>query len=165
MIESAAIRSAENKDIPAILAIQSDALNALQVPIGRYSRKEWQRFFDDPRIFTYLCETDRPFGFVTAGVPLEDFFQDGEHGELIAVNILPTHRDHGYGKKLLVHGISVLKRRNFKRAILWIAAENERAIAIIDRLGFNPNGASRITNRDNASQTEYCYQLELEAYF
>ena len=165
MIESVAIRRAEEKDIPAILAIQSDALNALRVPIGRYSAQEWQGFFNDPRIFTYLCETDRPFGFVTAGAPLEDFFMDGEHGELIAVNILPTHREHGYGKKLLVHGISVLKRRNFKRAIVWAANENERAIAIIDRLGSNPNGAVRITNRADASQQEYCYQLDLEEYF
>ncbi len=161
MIESVSIRRADKTDIPAIVEIQNRALD----PSRRFSPVEWQAFFDSPHVFTYLAETDQPFGFVTAGAPLEDFFLDGKYGELIAVNILPTHRNHGFGKKLLVHGISVLKRRNFERAILWVATENERALAVLDRLGFNANGAARITNRGDSSHREYCYELELAGFF
>lgn len=165
MIESVSIRRAEQVDIPAIVEIQDQVLNSVQDRRRRFSLTEWQTFFGSPHVFTYLSEADIPFGFVTAGTPREEFFQDGEHGELIALHILPTHRGHGYGKKLLVHGISVLKRINFKRAILWVAGDNEPAVAIIDRLGFVPNGASRITNQDDSSHQEHCYQLDLEEYF
>lgn len=152
-------------DIPAIVEIQDRALNAVQDAQRSFSSEKWRALFNDSELFTYLAEDDQPFGFVTAGVPLEEFYVDGKHGELIALNILPTHWHHGYGKKLLVHGISVLKRRSFERAIVWLARENARALGIIVRLGFSPNGAARITNRGDSSYQEYCYELELGEYF
>ncbi|HJN49998.1 MAG: GNAT family N-acetyltransferase [Pseudomonadales bacterium] len=165
MIESVSIRRADRTDIPAIVGIQDSALKAVQDPGRAFSLEAWQAFFDAPGTFTYLSEADQPFGFVTAGVPLEEYYLDGAHGELIALNILPTHWGHGYGKKLLVHGISVLKRRSFERAIVWVATENERAMAILVRLGFSPNGAERITNSGDASYQENCYELGLGDYF
>jgi len=165
MIESVSIRRAGGADIPAIIEIQNHVLKVEQDPHRSYVHDEWLAFFNDSHIFTYLSETDQPFGFVTAGVPLDDLFLGEGQGELIALNILPTHWGHGYGKKLLVHGLSVLKRRNFKQAILWVTSGNERAVSIIRRLGFNANGAERITNRADSSIQEHCYELTLEEYF
>jgi len=164
-IESVSIRRAEKADIPAIVGIQDRALDAVHDLSRSFPLQKWQAFFDSAHIFTYLSETEQPFGFVTAGRPLEDYYRDGEHGELIALNILPTHWGHGFGKKLLVHGISVLKRRRFEHAIVWVTTTNERAVDILVKLGFSPNGATRITNRGESSYQESCYALQLGEYF
>jgi ribosomal protein S18 acetylase RimI-like enzyme len=115
--------------------------------------------------FTYLSEDEIPFGFVASGAPLEDHFEDEKSGEILGLYVHPEYQGFGYGKKLLVHGLTVLKRRGFDSAVMWIPVAAKRAIATSDSLKFQKvEGAHLIDNEVGGVGFE-CYKLDLAAYF
>ncbi len=127
-----------------------------------------QAIFCDNKIFTYVCEDEAAFGFVTSGEPLESFFCDGATGEIRGLYVLPGYQGNGYGRKLLVHGLTVLKRLGFDRAILWIPDFADRAIRVAIKSGFTRLDVSRTTNQVSSTLAvldESCYSLDLTDYF
>lgn len=67
-------------------------------------------------------------------------------GEVLEWYLLSRRRDSGFGRKLLVHGLTVLKRRQFERAVIWLPTAQSRAIEVVDRMGFARADLERFDN-------------------
>ena len=94
----------------------------------------WPALFAETGVFSYLAEDDRPFGVVSVGTPREDLY--GNAGEVIAWYLEPEYWAEGFGRKLLVHGLTVMKRRNFERAFVSIPETSENALETVWQLQF-----------------------------
>ncbi len=160
-LESVGIRRADAGDIEALERVEQEALPGPDAAAYR----DWRVLFHDGTVFTYLAEDKRPFGFVIAGAPREDWFADGITGEVISLCVLPDYQGHGAGRRLLVHGISVLKRRHFESALIWLRDDAERALRLIESLGFAPIESVRTINTRRSEVRERAYKLSLDDYF
>ncbi|HVQ93507.1 MAG TPA: GNAT family N-acetyltransferase [Mycobacteriales bacterium] len=64
-------------------------------------------------------------------------------GELYAINVRPDHWQRGVGRALLTAATAGLAERGFDRAVLWVAAGNQRARAVYEHYGWQPDGSAR----------------------
>ncbi|MBD3645998.1 MAG: GNAT family N-acetyltransferase [Pseudomonadales bacterium] len=162
-LASVGIRRADVSDLPSLRRVETGALAAIH---DLYQgRDDWQSLFDDGTVFTYLAEDDAPFGFVTAGRPREEWFHNGSMGEIISLCVLPDYQGHGIGRHLLVHGMSVLKRRDFESALVWLREESERGRKLIEALGFEEIDACRTLNVAGNEIAEQAWCMSLDEFF
>lgn len=156
-LESVAIRRGEPSDHTALRgiiesahAIRSHRIDGLPVLLGGTDH------------FVYLAETARPFGFVGAGAGEGDFIGD-DVGEVMALFIHPDFQGYGMGRKLLVRGLSVLKRRGFGRALAFVPDGAEETF---EAVGFElASGLSRQINIGTKTVTERGLLVDLDAFF
>jgi ribosomal protein S18 acetylase RimI-like enzyme len=160
-LSSVAIRRANENDLPAITRVESAAKSAILASWGSGSEGR----YSGEDTFTYLSEDENVFGFVTSGSPKVEFFRDNLTGEIVNLYVHPEYQGHGVGKKLLVHGLSVLKRRGFEFAIIWIPEIASRAIAISTALNFEEVDGARLVDNKAGDFSQVCYKLDLTAYF
>lgn len=159
--ESVAIRRALKEDLADLKAVERDAMGEIPDAVAR----DWSDLLRRKGIFTYIAEDDAPFGMVTAGPPQEDFLDDDKTGEILALYLKPSYQGRGLGRKLLVHGVSVIKRRDSARAVIWIPAVATRALHVVTVLGFEELGASREINREGGTVVETCLALDCANWF
>ncbi len=118
-------------------------------------------------VFTYLAEDAAPFGYVTVGPPVsvEGYFDDREVGEILEWYLLPRLWQAGYGRKLLVHGLTVLKRRLCERAVIWVPEAASRSIQLLDQAGFEPLDAEIVSNTNPGTVRQLAYEKDLSSFF
>lgn len=95
----------------------------------------------DPTAIMILSPTDRPpnpvaFARIAVGPP-----EEGELapvGEIRLVGVLPQWRGRGLGRELLRWGVAQLRVRGAGRIQLSVEAENELALGLYRRTGFQP---------------------------
>ncbi len=115
--------------------------------------------------FIYLAETERAFGFVAAGTKAMGDERDGE-GEILGLFVLPRFQGHGIGHKLLVQGISVLKRRHFETVIAWVWADSPAATRVLASVGFERVAQmQRMRNEGTATLVEDAWRIDLDGFF
>ena len=85
-------------------------------------------------------------GFCVFG-PSRDSDLPNNHGELVALNILPEYWSNGFGTKLLLHVIEVSKNRKWDALYLWVIKQNTRARSIYEGFGFLEDGTERVTTK------------------
>lgn len=159
--ESVAIRRALRADIHQLQSVEREALGEAPVVVAR----NWPDLLQRRGIFTYVAEDATPFGMVTAGPPQESFLDDDKTGEILALFLRPDYQGHGLGRKLLVHGVSVIKRRDSGRAVIWIPEVAARALHVVKALGFEELGASREINQADGTVVETCLTLDCAKWF
>jgi len=162
-LESVAIRRAIDADVDDLFRVQRAALAAMHGVSP--PAPDWRTLMGNPEHFVYLAEDETPFGFVCAGQPLDDVFEGKLTGEVIGLYLLPEYWGHGMGRKLLVRGLSVLKRRDFDSAFMWVREDAERALGVAASLHFERTAMSRTTNVGPEPVFEIGYQLDLGEYF
>ena len=147
------------------LAADAGALNQVraETPGPFAPTRELGRHLVEPAVYTYLAEDEVPFGFVTVG-PATDLEQAGL-GEIREWFVSATYQQRGYGRKLLVHGLTVLKRRMCDAALIWLPLEVTRPRDVLLQHGFKPYPAQRFVNVDEQSNTEQAYLKDLGDYF
>jgi len=160
-LSSVAIRRANSNDLLELANIESASKSAVS---NLWSVNNRNRYIGGDT-FTYLSEDERPFGFVTSGSPLEEYFRDELTGEILGVYLHPEYQGFGYGKKLLVHGLTVLKRRGFETAIMWIPEVAKKAIALSEYLKFEKVDGAHLHDNEVGGLDHYCYKLDLAGYF
>ncbi len=111
--------------------------------------------------FTYLAEDEMPFGFVTVGRCELSVAE----GQVFEWYLMPVRQGRALGRRLFVHGLSVLKRQRFETAMIWIPDDATRARDIIKRQGFEPGGASRIRNTASVEVRETAFIRDLADFF
>lgn len=162
-LESVSIRRAKKGDLDSLKDIQQLAYAR---SYGDSSLVEdLEGLFDRRRVFIYVAELEVPFGYVAAGEPREDLFKDADTGEIIDLCIDPDYWGHGYGRKLLVHGVSILRRHNLGKAIVWTREGAERTKQVVESLHFQFSDTQRTTNRKGIEVNEDCYELDIASYF
>lgn len=68
-------------------------------------------------------------------------------GEVIAINLLPSHWRRGLGKVLLEETVRRLHQREFSEVTLWVLHGNARARQFYEALGWLPDGGERHDDR------------------
>jgi ribosomal protein S18 acetylase RimI-like enzyme len=147
------------------LAADAGALNQIrsETPGPFAPTRGLERHLAEPAVYTYLAEDEVPFGFVTVG-PATDLEHVGL-GEIREWFVSATHQQRGYGRKLLVHGLTVLKRRMCDSALIWLPVEVTRTLDVILQHGFKTYPAQRLVNVGELSSTEQAYLKDLSDYF
>jgi GNAT superfamily N-acetyltransferase len=114
-----------------------------------------------PRVGLDVIEADGEIvGFACYG-PDRDA---GEHeaGELVAINLDPDHWRHGLGRRLVRHVTSELSRLGYRRAVLWVVRENDRARRFYESEGWTYDpGSDRVETVQDAPVNEVRYSRRL----
>jgi mycothiol synthase len=95
----------------------------------------------DPTTIMLVSPTDRPaepiaFARIAVGPPEKG--QLAPVGEIRLVGVLPQWRGRGLGRELLRWGVAQLRARGAGRIQLSVEAENELALGLYRRTGFEP---------------------------
>lgn len=151
--ESIGIRRATTEDASDIASVERSAIAALK----GFDLKDWPALFATPGTFAYLAEQSRPFGVVCVGAPIDESYKDSKTGEVIAWYLDPAYWRQGLGRKLLVHGLTVIKRRAFERALVWIPESAVQAIQTVSDLQFEVQFSR---NADGVSYLMFTRNLE-----
>ena len=159
--EQVAIRRAKTSDLDALRAIKNESVAALSLDTDVDLRPR----LEADGVFTYLAEDSEPFGFITVGQSEESLFDPASTGEVLEWYLAGRRSQKGYGSKLLVRGLSVLKRRFFDQAVIWLPADAVRAISILNSLGFENAGMERIANSKSGSSVSNADLKDLGDYF
>ncbi len=114
-------------------------------------------------VFTYLAEDEDIFGFVSVGAASDVF--DTRHGEVLEWYLLPRRWRTGLGRKMMVHGLSVLKRRQYDVATIWLPSGAGLAFKVIDALGFEFADMEKEDNVEGNVFQQRAYVKDLTDYF
>ena len=130
----------------------------------------WAIWLADSRFFAYVAEQSDLLGVVAVGSVrdadlMEEDFLDSNPGEIIAWFMHPDQSHQKLGRKLLVHGLTVLKRCFYESAVIWVPSRADRAQGVVRSLRFGDTGLQRIRNFRSKSIDENCYKLDLGGYF
>ena len=98
----------------------------------------WQRVLEGPRVSDQwvACEGDRVVGFAGREYPEQQ--AAGSPVLLWGLYLLHSYQGLGLGRQLLEAALSD------GPASLWVAAQNEQAIAFYRHFGFRPDGAEDV---------------------
>lgn len=148
-------------------ARESDQANLTKLRSTVDGQASWLSTLQSDTVFTYLAEDTSPFGYVTVGQSDVAFDDRGvAAGEIIALYLSADYRGFGMGKKLLVRGLSILKRREFESAHIWLPDSATRAKGMILSLGFEPDSSERYSNiSEDKVIVDFGFQLSLTDYF
>jgi mycothiol synthase len=132
------LRTLRDVDIDQILAVNNTAF------AGHHEQGDWTRAilderlgqdWVDPALFVVAERDGRVVGFnwlkphlSTAG--------DVARGEIYVIAVDPSSHGRGLGRLLAIDGLRRLHERGFATASLFVAADNEPALALYASLGF-----------------------------
>ena len=104
----------------------------------------WQEVLnaDAAEVLLDTVDGDSIAGFAAFG-RARDEDCDASCAELAAIYYLEEHWGSGRAQALWNQVASRLKNQQYSRVVLWVLAENDRAIRFYDRNGFVPDGKER----------------------
>jgi ribosomal protein S18 acetylase RimI-like enzyme len=76
--------------------------------------------------------------------PLTADGRAGRVGEVYAIYVVSAWWSAGAGRALMNAALAALRADGYRRAVLWVLADNVRARRFYDRAGFAPDGACTI---------------------
>ena len=120
-------------DLPAIMALERAGFTEPE----QWSERSWRSelLADHRRIL--LARSYQLVGVVSFGVV-------GELADLNRLVVAPTHRRRGVGSELVRAGLATVRAAGAKAVLLEVEYNNEPAIALYQRLGFE-----QLTVRDD----------------
>lgn len=139
------MRDATLEDLDALLALE----NACYPPHQAYSREEYRYALSVAKAVNLVHEEGRaPVGFVGAF-----HHKAWRTGHVYTVNVHPSQRGRGLGKRLMAECEARLAALGMRRVLLEVNVENAPAIALYESCGYSrlrrlPNYYSNYANRD-----------------
>jgi ribosomal protein S18 acetylase RimI-like enzyme len=105
----------------------------------------WRERIAEPWGHIFVAETgDRVVGFAGCG---RSHDEAEPAGEIYVIYVHPEEWRKGYGLALVSEALERLQEHGFAEAILWVIEGNQQAIGFYKALGFEADGASKITQR------------------
>lgn len=137
--ESVGIRPARSDDLPAIMALERAGF----ADSAQWSEQGWiDELAHDLR--TVLTATRTEPAATTQSPALLGVISlqtVGESSDLHRVVVDPQSRRHGVGTALVLSGLAAVAELGARQVILEVEYDNESAIALYQRLGFEQFGA------------------------
>ena len=87
-------------------------------------------------------ENNKILGFCVFG-PARDKDILKNNGELVALNILPSHWSKGLGSKLIKSVLTASKANKWSAVYLWVLKQNKRARVVYEAYGFVEEGSEK----------------------
>lgn len=122
----------------------------------------WQRQRGAKGSFTYVAEQESIFGFASigsAGLPDEGI------GEVFGLWIDPAYRRQRWGRKLLVRGLTGLKRTGCHAAHTYVNPKQRSIESLLLDLDFVRLLEPRLVNQGGDSLSQSGFALDLKDYF
>lgn len=124
------IRPAEPRDTAAAWAVERAAF----AETDRFSLRQTAGLITNPRGRVFVAEDNGDIvGWIAM---LTRRNRSGRSGRMYTVAVSPTQAGRGLGRRLAVHAVGTLDAEGVKRIYLEVRAENARAIALYESLGF-----------------------------
>jgi L-amino acid N-acyltransferase YncA len=169
------IREATEDDVPAVAKIHVDdwrwayrglvhegLLDALSV-----ERREdgWRRAITRRQPGWALFVADRAgtvIGFVNIGPCLDEDAEEGT-GEVYALYLQPEVVGTGVGRALFAHARSQLEASGFRRATLWVLADNRETRRFYEAAGWTADGTEKTEDFSGFPLRLARYRIELSS--
>jgi len=90
----------------------------------------------DPQGFFLATQKNEIEGFVWTKIH-QDLVKQDPVGELYVVGTAPEHHGRGIARALSVEAINYFVTKGLKHAMLYVDADNEKALKLYQSLGFN----------------------------
>jgi GNAT superfamily N-acetyltransferase len=104
--------------------------------------KQFERVIRAGRSILVLELDNSVVGFSVYGSS-RDADASSQTGEVIAINLLPSHWRRGLGKVLLEETVRRLHQEGFSDVTLWVLHGNARARQFYETLGWLPDGGEK----------------------
>jgi [ribosomal protein S18]-alanine N-acetyltransferase len=131
MSDSAMIRSAVAGDLPRLWDLDRICFE----PGIAYSRGQLRRFFEMAGARCLVAESDGKIEGFALG-----YSDPPETAHVVTLDVHPSARRRGLGKRLLEGLLGALASAGAERAVLEVDVRNTGAIAFYRRLGFRKSG-------------------------
>ena len=104
--------------------------------------RRWTERLSDGEGRCWLLSDDSGlFGFAYTA-PARDEDLGSDTAELVALYLLPDRVGRGFGRWATRRALDDLEKRGFVEVVLWVAAENARAVRFYAAAGFETDGRS-----------------------
>ena len=90
----------------------------------------------DPEGFFIAFENKKKIGFCWTKIH-HDFVNQDPTGELYVIGVDPDSHTQGIGKALAITALNYLKQKGLNQAMLYVDADNSKALKLYESLGFN----------------------------
>lgn len=104
---------------------------------------------------------DRVLGFVSYGASRDEDAEEAVVGEVQALYLDPTAWGRRSGADLLRAAVAELESGGFGVATLWVLETNARARRFYEKLGWRPDGTSKLHDWKAFVATDVRYRLQL----
>jgi len=125
-----AILPARPDDLPAIVALETAGFP----PAERWTERSWRDELLGEDRTVLVARADKPVGVITVRTT-------GELSDLHRLAVAPAHRRQGVGAALVGAGLAAARQQGARAVILEVAFDNDPAIALYSKLGFEQLGA------------------------
>lgn len=122
----------------------------------------WRRGFarTRPGWAVFVAERESAvIGFVACG-PGSDEDADGSTGEVYAIYVKPSVVGTGVGRALFTRAMEHLRESGFRRATLWVLADNARTRRFYEIAGWMPDGTEKTEDWEGFPLREARYQVD-----
>jgi len=100
-----------------------------------------------PGINLVIENNKKIIGFCVFGPARDEDLQNYNVGELVALNILPSHWGNGYGTRTIKYVSTQAKIKGWQALYLWVLKQNKRAISVYKFNGFIFEGAEKFDKK------------------
>jgi len=90
----------------------------------------------EPGGFFIATQSKKMVGFCWTKIH-HDFVNQDPIGELYVIGVDPDFGKRGIGRSLAIAGINHLIEKHLRQVMLYVDADNEKALALYNELGFN----------------------------
>ncbi|MEO0688581.1 MAG: GNAT family N-acetyltransferase [Cyanobacteria bacterium J06649_11] len=166
------IRTATLKDVKDIATIHVQSwqiaykglipqtyLDKLSIP---KREKSWQDILTNHQNHTIVQEiNDLIVGFANYGQTRDKDKDSHITGEITSIYINPEYWRKGLGTEIIEFIVRDMKNRQFHQITLWVLDTNQIARKFYQKIGFKPDGTTKIDIRDNFELREIRYSILL----
>lgn len=119
--------------------VPADALEAISPSaMVAYWTERWRYERDNHQLTVAADEDGEMVGFTYVGPD-----EEPETGILHAIHVSPDAQGQGVGKALMADALAKLAAAGWRRAVLWVLADNAHARAFYERGGWMADGQER----------------------
>ena len=123
--------------------IPTPYLDSMDVASNCVRVQKWLRNASVQQSHWVCLEGSEIIGWALTFDHARDHDLPSQTSELVACYVLPAVWGRGAGFSLCAHALRALKQRGKKSVVLWVLADNERAIRFYRRQGFDLDGQSK----------------------
>ena len=124
--------------------------------------QNWSSILNNSKNQTIVQEINgRVVGFANFGNTRDKDKNYNVTGEITSIYLDPEHWRKGLGAELFQFILSEMKNKEFTEVTLWVLDTNQTACSFYQKMGFKPDGATKIDIREDFKLKEIRYSINV----